>query len=176
MDRIYHCHQVKLLHKEKSLLPDNMQLKILICNCSLVPAGMGKTPLSLFVLEHGPRAVCLERQKRRQHPLRLLALPLTPASPRAPALSRQERGPRPGLTCQQQSERQLCQVLRRVTGLHPLWTWTRDRGTAVWVWPRQATGPRATQLHPDPRPPAHHEVGLRILSRFVNCYNCQDGV
>ena len=39
---------------------------------------------------------------------------------RAPTLDRQERAPRPGLTGQEQSEQQLCQVLCRVTGLWPL--------------------------------------------------------
>ena len=147
MDRVYHLHHVNLLHKEKITFtwPLAVKTKILIYNRSKFPMGMGKDSLSELVCGSNTahKAVCLGI-KSAGGTICVCWLCRSPlAFARAPALDRQERAPRPGLTGQEQSEQQLCQVLCRVTGLWPLWTWTRDgRHRCAGVAPGRPRGPQ----------------------------------
>ena len=132
-----------------------VKIKILIYNRSIFPAGTQKDHLSeLVCAQTRPTKLSVLAWNGQVTPPAFAGCPVHPLPlPRSPALGRQERAPRPGLTWWDQSEQQLCLVLCRVTGLRPLWTWTRDTGIAGQVWHQAGLGAPSHLAAPRPKAP-----------------------
>ena len=174
MDRIYHLHHVNLLHKEKITFtwPLAVKTKILIYNRSKFPTGMGKDSLSELVCGSNTahKAVCLGIKSAGG----TICVCWLCRSPLPFARAPRTRPAETGTSARADGTRTIwaAALPGPVQGHRPVATLNVDSGREAQVrgcGTRQASGPPATRLHPDPRPPAHHEAGLWVLSCFVNC-------